>query len=65
MHFSRTAVENVPGNSDASQGHVWKIIIPGDAKLEIQRELAILGFNEFLLFPELETLASQTRRLFK
>ena len=65
MHVSCIAVEDVPGDNDAKHGHVWKIIIPVNAKLAISRGLDILGFNEFLLFPELETLAGQTRGLFK
>ena len=60
MHSRRTAVEDV-----ADQEHVWRLVIPADQKQNVRAELRLLGFNEFLLFPELETLAMHTREMFR
>lgn len=60
MHRQRMAVEDVPG-----QEHVWRLVIPAAQKSNLRSELRLLGFNEFLLFPELETLALHTREMFR
>jgi hypothetical protein len=60
MHSQRMAVEDVPG-----QDHVWRLVIPAGQKASLRAELRLLGFNEFLLFPELETLAMHTREMFR
>jgi hypothetical protein len=60
MHNQRVAIEDV-GNRD----HVWRLVIPAAQKENLRSELRLLGFNEFLLFPELETLAMHTREMFR
>lgn len=59
MHSKRVAIEDVPDGD-----HVWRLVIPAAQKTELRAELKLLGFNEFLLFPELETLAMYTREMF-
>ena len=60
MHHQRVAVEDVP-----DQDHVWRLVVPAAQKSNLHAELRLLGFNEFLLFPELETLAMHTRDMFR
>ena len=60
MHSHRIAVEDV-----TDQTHVWRLVIPAVQKSRLQDELRLLGFNKFLLFPELETLALHTREMFQ
>lgn len=60
MHRQRLAVEDVE-----DQQHVWRLVIPADQKANLRSELRLLGFTEFLLFPELETLAMHTREMFR
>ncbi len=60
MHRQRMAVEDVPNHD-----HVWRLVIPAAQKANLREELRLLGFNEFLLFPELETLAMHTREMFQ
>lgn len=60
MHSQRMAVEEVQ-----EQDHVWRLVIPAAQKENLRAELRLLGFNEFLLFPELETLAMHTREMFQ
>ena len=59
MHRQRVAIEDVP-----DQDHVWRLVIPAAHKANLRAELRLLGFNEFMLFPELETLALHTREMF-
>ena len=49
----------------AEQDHVWRLVIPAAQKANLRAEISLLGFNEFLLFPELETLAIHTREMFQ
>lgn len=60
MHRQRIAVEDV-----AEKDHIWRLIVPTGQKENLRAELRLLGFNEFLLFPELETLALHTREIFQ
>ena len=36
--------------------HIWKYVIPAKYKKKIQKELKILGFGKFQLFPELSSI---------
>ena len=45
------------GAVGASKDHIWRYSIPYDAKEHIRKELKLLGFSKFQLFPELESLA--------
>jgi len=60
MHRLRMAVEDV-----SNKDHIWRLVIPADQKDNLRDELRLLGFNEFMLFPELETLAMHTREMFR
>lgn len=59
-HKSATAIESV-GDTD----HIWRFIVPANQKADLRNELRLIGFNEFLLFPDLETLALHTREMFQ
>jgi hypothetical protein len=56
-HRENTPLENV-GAPGAARDHVWRYIIPAALKNSLQRELRILGFSKFQLFPELDSLSS-------
>ena len=43
--------------------HVWRLLIAPDAKASLRSELKLLGFNEFMLFPDLERLAIHAEEL--
>lgn len=60
MHRACMGIEEV---DDAS--HVWRLIIPAAQKANLRAELRLIGFNDFLLFPDLETLALHTRDMFQ
>lgn len=56
-HRENTPIEDV-GAPGAARDHVWRYIIPAEAKVSLLQELRILGFSRFQLFPELDSLAS-------
>jgi hypothetical protein len=58
MHHQILPVEEV-----GDKKHVWRLIIPAAEKAALRKELKLLGFNEFMLFPDLETLAIHTQDL--
>lgn len=58
MHGTITAVEDV-----ADKKHVWRLIIPAAEKQALRKELKLIGFNEFMLFPDLETISIHTKDL--
>lgn len=60
MHRNVVAIEAV-----GEARHVWRLVVPATHKAALRDELQLLGFNEFLLFPDLETLALHTRELFQ
>jgi hypothetical protein len=39
-----------------NKNHIWKYVIPANFKSNIQKELKILGFGKFQLFPELSSI---------
>jgi len=55
-HRENIYVDNA-GAEGAPKQHIWKYIIPYSAKEHIRKELKLLGFTKFQLFPELESLA--------
>lgn len=55
-HRENTPIEDV-GAPGASRDHVWRYVIPAEAKMVLRQELKILGFSRFQLFPELDSLA--------
>ena len=52
-----------PIEAVGDSSHVWRFMIPAEYKDNLRRELRLVGFNEFLLFPDLETLALHTQEL--
>jgi len=60
MHHKRVGIEEV---DDAN--HLWRLIIPAAQKLNLRAELRLIGFSDFLLFPDLETLALHTKEMFQ
>lgn len=42
---------------------LWRMVIPGDAKADLRKELTLLKMNRFTLFPELETAAIYAKEL--
>ncbi len=58
MHHSIMAVEDV-----GDKNHVWRLVIRAADKASLRQELKLLGFNEFMLFPDLETLSVHTQDL--
>lgn len=51
FHKKRTAIEEI-----GDKNHVWRYIIPADAKTTILKELKICGIDKFQLFPELSSI---------
>jgi hypothetical protein len=52
-HREPTPIEEV-GTAD----HIWRLIIPADAKAELRSELAYLRFTRLTLFPDLDSVAA-------
>lgn len=55
-HRENLYIEDV-GAPGAVRDHVWRFVIPSDAKLSLSKELRLLAYTKFQLFPELESLA--------
>lgn len=55
-HRENTPIEEV-GATGAPLDHVWRYLIPPDAKDALRSELKILGTTRFQLFPELDSLS--------
>lgn len=53
FHKDKTPIEKINGGN-----HVWRYIIPSNAKTNILNELELLGVDEFRLFPELPSLGT-------
>ena len=58
IHADPQAIEDVEGGA-----HVWRFIIPGENKSSLRDDLRLIGFNEFMLFPDLERVALYTKEL--
>lgn len=48
--------EKIPIESVGDASHVFKYIIPSDCKSRIEKQLSLLGFTRFQLFPELASI---------
>ena len=59
-HRDHTPIERL-----ADQQHVWRWVVPADAKVEIVKELASLGLTKLTLFPELDSVADLAKELLK
>jgi hypothetical protein len=57
-HRKMTPIEKV---GDAQ--HVWRLVIPAGAKGAMREELQLLHFTELTLFPELDQVAREARRI--
>ena len=58
IHAEAEAVEDV-----ADGDSVWRLIIPAAKKAELRGDLRLMGFNEFMLFPDLERVSLHTKEL--
>lgn len=52
IHKEATAIEAV-----ADSGHIWRLIIPANAKAAMRTELKLVGISEHTLFPDLDRVA--------
>jgi hypothetical protein len=55
-HREDTPIEDT-GAPGAARDHIWRYIIPAEAKNTIKSELKVLGITRFQLFPELSSLS--------
>ena len=60
IHATPTPIEEVQDGAI-----VWRFLVSADKKLILREELKLLGFNEFMLFPDLERLAIFTEELLR
>ena len=59
-HETSTPVEEV----DDGQ-HIWRFIVSVNSKENFRKELKLLGFNDLMLFPDLERVALHTKEFLK
>ena len=59
-HRQNIPIEDV-GADGNPRDHIWKYVIPPDAKETFKKELKWLGINRFQLFPELESLSQNLK----
>jgi hypothetical protein len=57
FHKDKTPIEEIDNGK-----HIWRYVIPSKAKGNIIKELALLGIDEFRLFPELPSLGTIIKR---
>lgn len=57
-HSKRIAIEDI-----GDQSHVLKYIIPSGSRDHVLKDLRLLGFNRFSLFPELESVGDVLKEL--
>lgn len=55
-HRENIFIEDV-GAAGAERDYIWRYVIPSGSKIDVQRQLRMLGYNRFMLFPELESLS--------
>lgn len=54
-HRENIYIEDV-GEPGAARDHIWRYIVPKDARPRLTNEIRLLGYTRFQLFPELESL---------
>lgn len=59
--FTISHREKTPIDEIGSKKHIIKYLIPKEAKLEIQKELGILGITKFAVFPELSSIGEMIK----
>lgn len=55
--------EHLPIEKIGTGDHIWRWIVPADAKKDLRNELSLLGFTALTLFPELDRVADVAREL--
>jgi len=61
--FTVMHAEPLPIESLANRQHIWRILVPADAKLRLREELKIMGISEHSLFPDLDRVAGVVKGL--
>jgi FRG domain len=64
-NFTISDAASSPIEEVGNKSHVWRFIVPKDSKPVIRKQLALLGFNELTLFPDLDRVASVTKELLR
>jgi hypothetical protein len=55
--------DHTPIESIGACKHCWRWIVPANAKRKIRKELALLGYSQLTLFPDLDRVADLTKEL--
>ena len=63
--FTINHTDHTPIEELADQTHVWRWVVPAEAKGDIAKELARLGLRKLTLFPELDNVADLAKELLK
>ncbi len=58
IHENPDSIEKV-----GDESHIWRLVVPVASKEHLRSELKLLGFNELMLFPDLERVALHTKEL--
>lgn len=61
--FTVNHKDNTPIDQIGAIKHVWRWIIPADAKARLRSELKLLGFTQLTLFPDLDRVADVAKEL--
>jgi hypothetical protein len=61
--FTITHRKMTPVESVGSGDHIWRLIVPAKSKRRLREELQYLHFTELTLFPELDKVAAEARRI--
>jgi FRG domain len=56
-HRNQTPIEDI-----GDTRHIWKYVVPADAKKELRAELRLIGMTPLAVFPELDSVALGARR---
>lgn len=56
--FTISHRDNKPIEEIGSKKHIWKYVIPSGCKAAFRKELKLLGFSRFQLFPELSSISA-------
>ncbi len=61
--FTITHRRMMPIEDVVDKKHVWRLIVPASSKRKIRDELQLLRFTELTLFPELDQVANESKRI--
>jgi FRG domain-containing protein len=56
--FTISHRDNKPIEEIGNKKHIWKYVIPANCKATFRKELKMLGFGKFQLFPELSSIGA-------